>query len=128
MTETQYLTSLFQFQSNAQEEYGVRYFHLTERKTIGEKRNLAVSNALGDIIVHWDDDDFFRPHRISSQVGIIFYEQERNTMRIYSVLIPLVLPQVQPILDGEVDMTVLEHHLYLHAPNKAFYTVKRASR
>jgi glycosyltransferase involved in cell wall biosynthesis len=51
-----------------QEQFGVRYFHLTERKTIGEKRNIAVSNALGEVIVHWDDDDFFRAHRISSQV------------------------------------------------------------
>jgi len=36
--------------------------------------------------------------------------------------------QVQPILDGDVDMTVLEHHFYLQAATKEFYTVKRASR
>lgn len=83
------------------QELNVRYFFLSERKSIGEKRNLAVSNAQGEVIVHWDDDDFFRPHRISSQV--------------------------QPILSGEADMTVLEHHYYLNAATKEFYTVKRAS-
>lgn len=83
------------------DEMKVRYYHLRERKSIGAKRNFAVSQCSGEVIVHWDDDDFFRPHRISAQV--------------------------QPIINGEADMTVLEHHYYLNAANKEFYTVKRAS-
>lgn len=79
----------------------VRYIHLTERRSIGVKRNIAVENARGEIVVHWDDDDYFREHRISAQVA--------------------------PIIRGEVDMTVLEHHYYYILPTQSFYIVKRAS-
>jgi len=79
----------------------IKYLHLDLRVTIGEKRNIAVLHAKGEVIVHWDDDDYFRPHRVSTQV--------------------------RPILSGETDMTVLEHHYYFHLPTKTFYTVKRPS-
>jgi len=82
-------------------ENNVNYIHLTSRNSIGAKRNLAVENSKGDIIVHWDDDDYFREHRIREQVT--------------------------PIINGEADMTVLEHHYYFHLPSKSFFTVKRAS-
>jgi len=35
--------------------------------------------------------------------------------------------KVLPILNGEADMTVLEHHYYFHLPSKTFYTVRRPS-
>lgn len=35
---------------------------------IGEKRNWACHAARGQIVLHWDDDDFSAPHRISQQV------------------------------------------------------------
>jgi len=79
----------------------VRYIHLAERLSIGAKRNIAVENCRGEIVVHWDDDDYFREHRISAQVA--------------------------PIIRGEVDMTVLEHHYYYILPTQSFYIVKRAS-
>jgi len=79
----------------------IKYVHLPSRVTIGEKRNIAVLRAKGEVIVHWDDDDYFREHRIREQVT--------------------------PIINGEADMTVLEHHYYFHLPTKSFYTVKRAS-
>jgi len=37
--------------------------------TIGAKRNLAVSLAHGEIIAHWDDDDYYAPDRLSRQVA-----------------------------------------------------------
>lgn len=77
----------------------VRYIYLTERLSIGAKRNVAVENARGAIVVHWDDDDFFREHRISTQVA--------------------------PILRGEANMTVLEHYYYFFLSNQAFYVVER---
>jgi glycosyltransferase involved in cell wall biosynthesis len=77
------------------------YTHLAERISIGAKRNLAVQQATGEIVVHWDDDDYFREHRISAQVA--------------------------PIIRGEVDMTVLEHHYYYILPTQSFYVVKRAA-
>lgn len=47
---------------------GVTYVHVDGRRSIGEKRNIAVHHAKGNVIVHWDDDDFFREHRITTQV------------------------------------------------------------
>lgn len=50
---------------------GVRY-HLMERKlTIGAKRNIAVNNANGSIIAHWDSDDSYREDRIAHQVELL---------------------------------------------------------
>ena len=47
----------------------IRYYHLTTRHSVGEKRNLACSLARGRIIVHWDDDDWHAPWRLSYQVS-----------------------------------------------------------
>jgi glycosyltransferase involved in cell wall biosynthesis len=46
----------------------VRYFCLPQKLTIGAKRNLAVSRASGEVIVHWDSDDIYAPERIERQV------------------------------------------------------------
>jgi glycosyltransferase involved in cell wall biosynthesis len=41
-------------------------------KTIGELRNFANSHAAGaDILIHWDDDDWSHPNRISEQVALL---------------------------------------------------------
>lgn len=37
--------------------------------TIGAKRNLACSLAKGEIVVHFDDDDFSAPGRVTDQVS-----------------------------------------------------------
>jgi glycosyltransferase involved in cell wall biosynthesis len=77
----------------------VRYIYLTERLSIGAKRNIAVEQASGWVVAHWDDDDYFREHRISAQVA--------------------------PIIRGDVDMTVLEHYYYYILSTKSFYIVRR---
>ncbi|MFL6210654.1 MAG: glycosyltransferase [Pyrinomonadaceae bacterium] len=46
----------------------IRYVRLRERLTVGAKRNLACEQARGEIIAHWDDDDWHAPHRLSYQV------------------------------------------------------------
>jgi O-antigen biosynthesis protein len=46
----------------------IRYIRPDRRMTIGAKRNLACSEARGAIIAHWDDDDWYPPHRITAQV------------------------------------------------------------
>ncbi len=46
----------------------IRYFHLSERISVGAKRNLACERARGEIIAHWDDDDWHAPHRLRYQV------------------------------------------------------------
>jgi len=45
----------------------IRYIRC-ERMNTGAKRNLCCENARGEIIVHWDDDDWQAPARIEDQV------------------------------------------------------------
>jgi glycosyltransferase involved in cell wall biosynthesis len=52
----------------------IRYVRLGQRATVGTKRNLACEGARGPIIVHWDDDDWYAPHRISHQVKALLEE------------------------------------------------------
>lgn len=46
----------------------VKYFKYTEKKTLGEKRNLMHEKSKGDIVVYFDDDDYYPPCRISHAV------------------------------------------------------------
>jgi GT2 family glycosyltransferase len=46
----------------------IRYKRLPGSRTLGAKRNLCVAECRGDLILHWDDDDWFAAHRISYQV------------------------------------------------------------
>ncbi|PYP85743.1 MAG: hypothetical protein DMF61_15535 [Blastocatellia bacterium AA13] len=46
----------------------VRYVRLEGREVLGRKRNLACEEARGDIIAHWDDDDWMARSRLSYQV------------------------------------------------------------
>ena len=53
---------------NAPDFNGVHY-HISERRmSIGEKRNRLCELASGDIIAHFDDDDYSAPGRISDQL------------------------------------------------------------
>jgi glycosyltransferase involved in cell wall biosynthesis len=47
----------------------IRYVALERRLVLGEKRNRACELARGEVIVHWDDDDWQAPHRLRYQVG-----------------------------------------------------------
>lgn len=53
------------------EDPRVRYLQPSGRPTIGAKRNLAVAQARGEILVHWDDDDWYAPDRLSAQIAPI---------------------------------------------------------
>src|SRR5262249_49465592 len=46
----------------------IRYLRLPAKTILGEKRNLAASEARGEIIVHWDDDDWSAPWRLRYQI------------------------------------------------------------
>jgi glycosyltransferase involved in cell wall biosynthesis len=46
----------------------IRYIHIENNRTIGEKRNFGSANARGKIIVNWDDDDYSAPGRIADQL------------------------------------------------------------
>jgi len=46
----------------------IHYKRLSARRTLGAKQNLCVAESRGDLIIHWDDDDWFASNRITSQV------------------------------------------------------------
>ncbi|HWN43578.1 MAG TPA: glycosyltransferase, partial [Thermoanaerobaculia bacterium] len=50
------------------EDPRIRYIAIDERRTVGAKRNLACEAARGEIILHWDDDDWMADWRIRYQV------------------------------------------------------------
>lgn len=49
----------------------IRYRRLPDRVVLGTKRNLACQEACGDVLLHWDDDDWYADGRISTQVGTL---------------------------------------------------------
>ena len=46
----------------------VRYTHWTARMSIGEKRNRLIEQATGEVIVAFDDDDYYAPHYVATMV------------------------------------------------------------
>lgn len=69
------------------EDERVRYFRLTERWTVGAKRNFACEQARGQLIAHWDDDDWHAPRRLSYQAEAMLRESADvcgiNTLLFY---------------------------------------------
>lgn len=63
----------------------IRYVRLPERRTIGAKRNLACEQAAGDLIVHWDDDDWSAPWRLRYQVEM-FGDQDVDVSGLSGLL------------------------------------------
>jgi len=49
----------------------LRYIRLNKRFTVGAKRNLACEHAGGEVLAHWDDDDWHAPHRLRYQVDAL---------------------------------------------------------
>lgn len=47
----------------------VRFLQLNGAFTVGTKRNVACEHASGELIAHWDDDDWSHAARISEQVA-----------------------------------------------------------
>ena len=53
----------------------VRYVHLPRRLSIGEKRNLAIDAARGDIIVQFDDDEYYAPSYLKIMLHVMQSQQ-----------------------------------------------------
>ena len=49
----------------------VRYVRLNRRLSLGAARNLACELSHGDLVAHWDDDDWMAPDRLSRQVAAL---------------------------------------------------------
>src|SRR5665213_712671 len=66
----------------------IRYISIGQRfpQPIGSLRNLVCEEALGKIIIHWDDDDWSHPLRIAQQVRML---QDNPKLRVvgYSSLL-----------------------------------------
>jgi hypothetical protein len=45
--------------------------------SIGAKRNAMCAEATGELIAHWDDDDWHAPHRLSTQVKAMSMQNAR---------------------------------------------------
>jgi glycosyltransferase involved in cell wall biosynthesis len=80
-------------------EPAVRYIRLERRTTIGGKRNVACAEARGELVAHWDDDDWYSRDRLTRQAA--------------------------PILRGEADITGLENRFVLQMPLGRFWTTNR---
>jgi len=50
-------------------DHRIQYAKLARRGSIGEKRNIAMEMGDGDVLVQWDDDDWYGPARLSRQVA-----------------------------------------------------------
>lgn len=55
----------------ARTKANIRYVHARERLTIGEKRNRLVEMATGDIILHFDDDDYYGPDYVATAIAAL---------------------------------------------------------
>jgi glycosyltransferase involved in cell wall biosynthesis len=75
---------------------GVRYLRVG-RRSIGEKRNAGCAVARGEIVVHWDDDDWYGRDRLRRQV--------------------------EPILAGRADITGLRCRWLMTLPDGGFWQV-----
>lgn len=49
----------------------IHYLRLAVRRSIGHKRNLACEAATGEIVLHWDDDDWMAPTWIATQAAAL---------------------------------------------------------
>lgn len=57
------------FQNNQQDN--VKYYWSDTDISVGAKRNFLIERAVGDVIVHFDDDDFYAPHYVSTMVRLL---------------------------------------------------------
>lgn len=50
---------------------GIKYLALDARMNMGEKHNVAMRAAQGELLAYWDDDDYFGPRRFAVQADPI---------------------------------------------------------
>jgi glycosyltransferase involved in cell wall biosynthesis len=49
----------------------IRYMHSSTRLTIGAKRGRLVAAARGELIAHFDDDDYYAPHYLADMTRLL---------------------------------------------------------
>ena len=78
----------------------IRYEQMRAGESIGGKRNRGVELASGEIIAQWDDDDWYAPHRLSTQAA--------------------------PLLQGAADVTALRGEVFFDLERWEFWTCSDA--
>jgi Methyltransferase domain/Glycosyl transferase family 2 len=68
------------------EDERIRYLRLDRKLSMGVKHNLACEMARGEVIVHWDDDDWISPRRISYQVRELMEQPEEAICGLSRIL------------------------------------------
>ena len=56
----------------------IKYYSYDEKMTLGKKRNLMHSKAKGDILVYFDDDDYYPSNRVSHAVEMLQKNPDKN--------------------------------------------------
>ena len=64
----------------------IKYIYDNEKKTLGAKRNKLNSMAKGDIIVWFDDDDYYFPNRIKDTVYLLSNSDNLLTGCVYTLI------------------------------------------
>jgi ADP-heptose:LPS heptosyltransferase len=49
----------------------IRYLRHNRRQPLGRKRNMACAEARGELIAHWDDDDWYASFRLRRQIDAL---------------------------------------------------------
>jgi len=57
----------------------IRYYHFDKRLILGQKQNLGCELAAGEVICHWDDDDWSAPDRMEHQVEALLHSRKSVT-------------------------------------------------
>jgi glycosyltransferase involved in cell wall biosynthesis len=60
----------------------VRYVHVPQEISIGAKRNYLCDAANGEVIVHFDDDDFYAPHYVESMLSLM-RDQNADIVKLF---------------------------------------------
>lgn len=63
----------------------VRLIHVAEKRQIGAKRNFGCKRAAGEVICHFDDDDYSAPERIAAQVAALEAHPDKSVTGFHSM-------------------------------------------
>lgn len=69
----------------------IKYIHLERKASIGYKRNIAAENARGQIIAHWDDDDWYHPTYLKKLIHMLLQSGERKAIAGLGVYLIYIL-------------------------------------
>jgi hypothetical protein len=96
----------------------VKYVHLDEKLTVGEKRNIGVKMAMYDTLVMMDDDDVYPNNSILHRVAMLFKEPKKQcvfctTIPCYDIqkhisfmnVPPMSLPMSQRVSEATLGFT-----------------------